>query len=351
MTPQTEPKKDSKQVVVELTVTLEEARQMIWLGRGPREPMGKLWDSKVLDRVDFAWASERFDDNPRFKEAVRTLLAHSIGQPLPIRHGPKVIEGSHYLEETERDIYFDYASTVGAGVGIGISVLILIILSIPYIFLQLLSGNLALAAILVLIIVIAVGWGTWYIYSQTRRHLESYRNFRSGREGEETVAEKIRCAIDNRWTIFRNLHLPGHKDDLDIVLVGPGGVWAVEVKSTKSTLRVEGKNWEIQTRRGWMATGINPSNEVTQRAMQLNNYLQKQGIDRFVERAVALSVPQPPKNFGNSEIPIWLPATIENQVSNLKTRFSPGEDETKRIVGLLNGLAERQIAAEEAKYK
>ena len=51
MAQQTEPKKDSKQVVVELTMTLEEARQVIWQGtRAPREPMGELLDSKQIDQ-------------------------------------------------------------------------------------------------------------------------------------------------------------------------------------------------------------------------------------------------------------------------------------------------------------
>ena len=355
MAQQTEQKIDSNQVVVELTMTLEEARQVIWQGDGPREPIGKLLDEEAITYRDLAW-SVAHAYRPQVREASRTLLANLIGQTSlgeeKIPHGATVVAGSHYLEDTEHDSLFDYASSVGLGIGIGISILVGTILTIPYIILlQIPSGNIALAAILVLIVVGAVGWGFWGFYRDARKRLESYRNFRSGREGEETVTERIRCAIDSRWTIFRNLHLPGHKDDLDIVLVGPNGVWAVEVKSAKSTLRVEGKNWEIQTKRGWVATGNNPSAEVTRRALQLNTYLQKQGINRYVERAIALSVPQPVKNFENSDIPIWLPATIENQVSDLTTRFLPSEDELKGIVGLLNGLAEKQIAIEEAKHK
>ena len=101
MAQQTEPKKDSKQVVVELTMTLEEARQFAWQGKlAPHEPMGKLWDSKQLNHRDLGWALDNAFEL-EFREATRTLMAHAIGQPASQRFGPEVVEGSHYLEDKE----------------------------------------------------------------------------------------------------------------------------------------------------------------------------------------------------------------------------------------------------------
>lgn len=49
---QTESVADSKRVIVELTMTVEEARKVIWQGRGPHEPMGNLLDNNQIDRRD-----------------------------------------------------------------------------------------------------------------------------------------------------------------------------------------------------------------------------------------------------------------------------------------------------------
>jgi hypothetical protein len=93
-----------------------------------------------------------------------------------------------------------------------------------------------LAFVIVMALFIGIGWLS--LGRATKQELDLYRSFRKGRQGEEAVVEKIRSALDNRWTIFRNLHLPDRKDDLDVVLVGPDGVWTVEVKAYEGTVRV-----------------------------------------------------------------------------------------------------------------
>lgn len=349
---QVDPKTDSKQVVVELTMSLEEARRFTWLGtRAPREPMGQLLDSKQLDLSDLAWATEVGYD-PQFREAARTLLAYRIGRPTPRRYGPRVIEGSHFLEDSEREKLIEFSFLSGFAFGVFLWIIVALLQTVfTSVIPQLNNGNIATAIVILLFsmsIIILLGW---FLYKQMKLSLNLYRDFQQGRKGEEEIVDRLRTALDNRWTIFRNLILPNQKDDIDIVLVGPDGVWAIEVKSTKSTLRVTGKNWTVQTKKGWFPTTSNPSNSVTKKAFQLNDYLKRQGIERFVERAIALATPQPITNFEASEIPIWLFANIEDKVANLKTRKPLTEEESNRIVKLLEDLAVKQIAIEDAKYR
>ncbi len=86
---------DSKRIVVELTMTVEEARKVIWQGGGPREPIGLLLDNNQIGYRDLAWAVDKAY-NPRVRAAARTLLANWLGQPATIeatrRFGPEVIE-------------------------------------------------------------------------------------------------------------------------------------------------------------------------------------------------------------------------------------------------------------------
>ena len=72
---QAELTKDPKRIVVELTMTVEEARKVIWQGRGPREPMGSLLDNDQIDHRDLTWAVDRAY-KPEVRAAARTMLAN-----------------------------------------------------------------------------------------------------------------------------------------------------------------------------------------------------------------------------------------------------------------------------------
>ncbi len=94
--------KQPEKIIVELTMPLEEARQVIWTaGYGPQEPMGKLFNEGFLDAKQLRYGMTNAYD-PRVKEAARTLLAHLLNQSETIeatrRFGPKVIKGSRYLQ-------------------------------------------------------------------------------------------------------------------------------------------------------------------------------------------------------------------------------------------------------------
>jgi hypothetical protein len=345
---QIENAKDSKQVIVNLTMTVAEARQVIWQGRGPREPMGSLLDNNQIDHGDLTWAIDKAY-KPEVRAAARTLLAYWLGEPATLettrRYGPEVIEGSHYLEDQEIDglAYFMMYMMTG---------LFAVFLTAWNMLQQILAnkaGSIPLPISLAINLLIAVIVGLW-TFRKTKQEFFRWKNSRIGRKGEGTVVESLRISLDNQWAIFRNLHLPDRKDDIDIALVGPGGVWALEVKAFREIVRVANGTWERQTKRGWKRLDKNPSKQATDNAVRLNRFLQQQGINRWVEKAVILSEPQAISNFEHAE-DVWILPQVEGNVANLSTRTPPAEDEIKQIVGLFRDLSTKQIAAEEAKYK
>lgn len=342
-------------IVIDLEIPLEDARNVLWRGRGIHAPMGKLLDEKKLDRGDLAWAADRFDNDPRFKEAVRTLLAHSLGAPdthlKPERYGPEVIEASHYLHENETEHLVSSAFYAGFAYGLAVLALAIVLPFVIVAVLAVLAGNRPQFPMIGALALPFFLWLGWVLYRRIRFHVETYRDFRTGREGEDEAVEILRRSLDSRWTIFRHLQLPPAKGDVDLVLVGPGGCWAAEVKAPRGTVRVEGKKWEVQTKKGWRELHINPSRQVTRSATQLNDFLQRQGISRFVERAVLLAEPQPIGNLKASEIPVWLIPTLEDQVCHLETRKPPAREENERIVQVLKNHALQQRAVEEAQSK
>lgn len=344
---QIEAAKESKRVVVDLTMTIEEARKVIWTGRGPHEPMGDLFDSHQIDTGDLAWAIDKAY-NPQVRAAAQALLANWLGKPATIeatrRYGPEIVEGSRYLEENELVRLKSGSAYVGYGFGAA--------LGLTFITIQQFSTTNNLPA-LILSLLLCYAFVGLMIRRWSQNEFKIYRIFRQGRKGEESVVEELRAVLDSRWAIFRNLHLPDRKDDIDIALVGPGGVWAVEVKAFGGTVRAQGDTWASLRKGKWVQLKDSPSVQAKKNAARTRDFLQRSGVNiRWVEAIVTLAEPQPIENFVASEnLAYWFLPTLESKAANLVARALPTDDEIKRITELLRELATKQVAIEEAKYK
>jgi hypothetical protein len=103
--------------------------------------------------------------------------------------------------------------------------------------------------------VLSMALGAWYV----RQHGRAWHNYRMGCNGENQVAEQLGTALDHGWTIYRNLQLPERRDDLDLLLFGLGGVWAVQVKTFAAPLvRCDAKH--------------DPAAQVTRQATTLHDF-------------------------------------------------------------------------------
>jgi nuclease-like protein len=318
---------------------LVEARATRWQV-APYALMGQLLDQGKLTRKNLEWAinkAYRLDvrraaqrllqelDQPPAPVASLAPPPPAVGQP---RHGARVVIAGEYLEEQETLHGWLLAYYIGLGVG-GVFVTIATLLQ------WLRSQNVWITALAIAATIGAWAWLIVLIRQQIRR----VRAFRAGRKGEDQVVEQLRQALDHRWTIYRNLQLPNRKDDLDLVLVGPGGVWAVQVKATGAPLRVHGGRWEVRRGRRWVAAQPDPARQVTGQATALNDFFKHQGLNRFVDRAIALAEPQPFDQFTASEIPVWLPFDIADCAAALSTRYPPTVDELARVHALLGKRA------------
>jgi len=317
-------------------MTVEEARQVVWSRKGTQEAFGNRLDSKEIGPNDLAYAVEH-GQTPKVRAAARTLLAYWLGKPTTLettqRYGPQVFEGSRYLVEKKEESLILASGWVGM-----LSVSLIFLCFMLFQDLRRFStapGYLVGLAIGLVLNISLFGYG----FFSVRKELLKYRSFRDGKEGEDATVERLRVTLDNKWTIFRNLHLPNHNDDLDIVLVGPGGVWVLEVKAYGGTVRVENQIWERQVKGGWKRLSDNPSRQAGRNAARLNDFLKRQGIERWVEKTIVMAEPQPISGFETSEVPVWLLPQVEDKVALLSTRTPPTEKEIGQIVDFLKGLA------------
>jgi hypothetical protein len=152
-----------------------------------------------------------------------------------------------------------------------------------------------------------------------------------------------------RKALYRSLQLPDRTSDLDLVLVGPGGAWCVQVKAYRTPLRYHAGRWETRLGQSWRPCdpALNPEKAVTSQALRLHDFLAREGVECFVERAITFAESVPPSDVAGSPIPVWLPPTMRRQTVRLATRHPLGDDERVAINAILSRRAAAQRAVEQ----
>lgn len=64
---------------------------------------------------------------------------------------------------------------------------------------------------------------------------------RAGVDGEQRVVRHLADHLSDDWRLLRGYH--NGQGETDMLLIGPRGVWAVEVKAYRARLHVDGKHW------------------------------------------------------------------------------------------------------------
>ena len=100
-------------------------------------------------------------------------------------------------------------------------------------------------------------------------------SFKKGFEGEDRVVEALRESLDGSCHIFRNLHFNGRKEDVDIALVSPWGVFAIEVKNYSGKYEYSGSDFFVKEKKGYKRIDdkSNPIIQAKRNAAELKEFL------------------------------------------------------------------------------
>jgi hypothetical protein len=137
---------------------------------------------------------------------------------------------------------------------------------------------------------------------RTRRRQQVLQRTRSrtasGLRGEERFRRRL-SRLSDEWTC-----LTGYKNDvgeIDAILIGPRSVWAVEVKSHRARLHVDGDEWwlekdspdgnVVKTRRAVSGSGRNWGRQASDPARRLESWLGRNGFPLRIRTAVVLTNP------------------------------------------------------------
>jgi hypothetical protein len=304
-----------------------QARKVVWPFKDLNRPMGKLLEERIINLHDLAWAvANAYDSSVREAAAVlgdeivrrtrssaapavpktsqtnkqdhATLTnAQQVGQDATLLPQPqiqptdetpsidgealRVVAGSAYLREQEEQKRRQkvFLGTIG---------LVLTLMAMIGGTVQILLLVLGVAKLPDWWIIVALGIVgiAWLLLPYVEQFKTEQGSFAAGRCGEEKLVELLQQHMDGRWTLFRNVLLPDGEGDIDAVLTGPQGVFALEVKAYTGYNRNVGEQWKRRYFPIWRPLDRSPTRQARKNAARLGAYLKQHGVKVWVKPRV-----------------------------------------------------------------
>ena len=119
----------------------------------------------------------------------------------------------------------------------------------------------------------------------------------AGIAGEQLVATELGRALDDDWTLLRGYR--NRRGEIDQLLLGPRGLFAIEVKNLNATVHVDGDRWRadkydnygnlVEQRPIADRMGRSPSVQLNEPADDLERFLAERGQPTGIQRVVVLA--------------------------------------------------------------
>ncbi len=345
-----------KDTAIETGISFDKACSTIWpFAPYKGQPMGTLVESKQLALKDLGYAIENAWDE-RVRQAATTFslirLNQVIQEPVPSAGFVRVVSGGRSYSEREQ---LRLALIEGAVLGWS---LVMFIALVWWLFSDALkprpnaiSINEVLASptqLIVVIIVLAIlvfgGWAVASIPDRITKRLEKrIEDHHRGQEGEDNVVQLVVQALDGNWHLFRNISLPGrNKGDLDLVLVGPPGVWVLEVKNFSGKYHNTGETWQYKRGKNWKTLSKSPSRQAKSNAGRLSNFFEADKLRVFAHPAVVWANPENAPSVENPSVAVWEYNRLADELGNIWQGEKLSKPEQNKIVEKLTKLCEEQ---------
>lgn len=139
------------------------------------------------------------------------------------------------------------------------------------------------------------------------------------------------------------MYLPGRKGgDIDAVLVGPPGVWALEVKAWAGAYRNVGDRWEVRDAKGWKQFRKNPSQQARKNAGRLGSFFEADGVRQWVTPAVIWADPESSVAVENPVVAVWAIDRLPEERGNIWQGKEMSRETRERIIEKLARLCQRE---------
>jgi len=207
---------------------------------------------------------------------------------------------------------------------------------------------LALAA---LAVVAAAG----LIYSEARYAGNRTRRaqLNAGLEGQKELVRTL-SVLDDSYYLVNNLGLPGRQDDVDHLVVGPNGVFALEIKHYSGRIYCRDGQWyQVKTSRGGLAQPEKPVRDPTRQLKRNVDYLRScikrtdpelsrrtrlwiEGIVVFSHPRVSLELPETVRQA--MPFPVLRSHELAAEIRGHVPRQGLSRGDVSRLVGMFGHL-------------
>jgi hypothetical protein len=167
----------------------------------------------------------------------------------------------------------------------------------------------------------------------------------AGIEGEQLVERRLGDKLGDDWVLLRGYR--NNRGEIDHLLLGPRGLFAIEGKHRNATVHCAGDRWwyikydkyNNPVERGEMAdkTGRSPSQQLNEPADQLEGFLRSRGHPIRIQRVVLLTHDR--SRIGSCTNPTAHVATSTTEVTKLirRSKASIADDERATLERLIVG--------------
>jgi len=154
----------------------------------------------------------------------------------------------------------------------------------------------------------------------------------AGVEGEAAVLKRLKGLTDD-YLILNRVKLPDEtltngQRELDFIVLGPTGLWVIEVKNTPGHVQVRPRerHWPLARRVGcgsrpsWNAMA-NPVPQVRAQVEALERWLLKHGVDARARAVIVMAHPEVAVEAGDAaEVPVLVRDQVTTYLQNGATR-------------------------------
>lgn len=340
-------------------LSVEQARTVCWPFKEHKGyQIGRLLDDKVIGLRDLGFAAERAYDW-RVREAARTLMMHTLAQAQDTTAGQLNVFTPDRRSFSERR-QIQYAMLEGAVMGAALGASAMLVLQTLFTRSQsgtpsqgsLAAINNPLIVITAVIMVLAM-LGLMALFLKLldkaiNRIEYQIQLHRKGQRAEERVLNIMYHVLDRRWWLFRNLELPGQRSgDVDFVLVGPSGIWALEVKAFAGEYRNVGDQWQRRLGGRWLSALKNPSRQAKRSAASLSHILRTHDVRQWIQPVVIWSNPESVLQVENPAVFVWQLDQVAHELAGLQSSRPLAEQQVAEIVEILKELYHEPFSSQD----
>ncbi len=180
-------------------------------------------------------------------------------------------------------------------------------------------------------IVPAVALGLAVATAKLVKLSSKYIKYKKGIRGEMEVGKAL-SKLDDSYILINNVRLPNKNGNIDHVVVGPTGVFAIETKNIRGNFICEGDEW-YKIKNGRVRRIKSLSRQAKQNAYDLRKFLRKHGCDQFVHGVVVLTNKDCRVDLINPSVPVLGVKNLTKFIENANTHLS--QRKIHEIVGII----------------